>query len=603
MGEWGNCTEGNDTDCTQYQFRNVFCEQVLANNMPSLVDVEQCQADLGEAPVAVKVCDEVIADEFLVEGGGDPTSPRYHIGPWTGCSVICGDGIRTREVTCYKKTEEGEVEVLEAGDCSAAKPATEEPCSNDEPCTPVDWIITDVTTCEGTCGLTHRSMHAICTDAEGTAVPDNETERCSAAELPELTEPCEDVQPSAAACAPSWWAAQWSDCSSKCADVKGVQTRLVFCGTLAEDGTIANTTEDSCQAELKYNATQPCTGTEECTGMWYASSWGSCSQECGGGKKTRKVFCIKGGKAVAPDQCVEDQKFMEEDDCNEAPCGESSGIGEGSGGTDDECEYYDDWWIFGSGNGSSPVGEEEGLVAVPAGATGAEEGSGEGSGAKEIDLSLFSRRCKPPPVEPCANATYGCCPDGFFAATGPFNEGCAEYRTCEDTQFGCCRDGATVAPGPKFEGCPPTQCEDSLFGCCNDGETAASGHGEASKCDENKSCKAGKWGCCPDGRTWAQGPKKQGCFVCPEGVFVCDSCDKTEFGCCPDLQNAATGPSFEGCPDEEGSGAYEDCTLTEFGCCPDGLTKAKGENFKGTKILFIFKTYTLLEKLGIFSCI
>ena len=53
-------------------------------------------------------------------------------------------------------------------------------------------------------------------------------------------------------------------------------------------------------------------------------------------------------------------------------------------------------------------------------------------------------------------------------------------------------------------------------------------------------------------RTFSQGPKKQGCFTCPEEVFLCDSCEKTEFGCCPDLQNAAAGPEFEGCPDEDG---------------------------------------------------
>jgi hypothetical protein len=56
-----------------------------------------------------------------------------------------------------------------------------------------------------------------------------------------------ELQHQVKACAPSWWAAQWSECSSKCEDVEGVQTRLVLCGTLAEDGTIANTTEDSCQ--------------------------------------------------------------------------------------------------------------------------------------------------------------------------------------------------------------------------------------------------------------------------------------------------------------------------------------------------------------------
>ena len=81
-------------------------------------------------------------------------------------------------------------------------------------------------------------------------------------------------------------------------------------------------------------------------------------------------------------------------------------------------------------------------------------------------------------------------------------------------------------------------------------------------------------------RTFAQGPKKQGCFICPEEVFLCDSCEKTEFGCCPDLQSAPAGPEFEGCPDEDGE-IYEDCTLTEYGCCPDGLTRSKGLNFKG----------------------
>ena len=53
-------------------------------------------------------------------------------------------------------------------------------------------------------------------------------------------------------------------------------------------------------------------------------------------------------------------------------------------------------------------------------------------------------------------------------------------------------------------------------------------------------------------RTFSQGPKKQGCFTCPDEVFHCDACEKTEFGCCPDLQNAAAGPEFEGCPDEDG---------------------------------------------------
>ena len=57
----------------------------------------------------VQVCDEEIEDDFSPED----TGPTYFAGPWTGCSVICGDGIKTREVTksgmntiCLKREEE-----------------------------------------------------------------------------------------------------------------------------------------------------------------------------------------------------------------------------------------------------------------------------------------------------------------------------------------------------------------------------------------------------------------------------------------------------------------------------------------------------------------
>lgn len=57
------------------------------------------------------------------------------------CSVICGDGIKTREVTCYKKTEEGGIEELEESECSGSQPALEEECSNEMSCEAADWIV------------------------------------------------------------------------------------------------------------------------------------------------------------------------------------------------------------------------------------------------------------------------------------------------------------------------------------------------------------------------------------------------------------------------------------------------------------------------------
>ena len=124
--------------------------------------------------VFYKECDAEIEDDFAEEDQG----PQYFAGPWTGCSTICGDGVKTREVTCYKKTEEGGIEVLEEGECSGTKPNIEEPCTNENSCEAADWILSDKSTCEGVCGLTHASMHAICADGTGQQVPEDEEERC-----------------------------------------------------------------------------------------------------------------------------------------------------------------------------------------------------------------------------------------------------------------------------------------------------------------------------------------------------------------------------------------------------------------------------------------
>ena len=82
--------------------------------------------------------------------------------------------------------------MLEEGECSGKKPELEEPCSNENSCEAADWIVSgaclgqrwiflnlpstdsfmspDKSSCEGVCGLTHSSMHAICADGTGQQV-------------------------------------------------------------------------------------------------------------------------------------------------------------------------------------------------------------------------------------------------------------------------------------------------------------------------------------------------------------------------------------------------------------------------------------------------
>ena len=125
-----------------------------------------------------------------------------------------------------------------------------------------------------------------------------------------------------------------------------------------------------------------------------------------------------------------------------------------------ECkEFYDDFWIYGSDNETTTDAPDED-----------DTGSGSGSGEGEEELSkeelqaLFGpQRCKPEPVEPCQNSTFGCCPDGFHSANGPFDAGCDPITTCQDTKYGCCKDGVSPAQGMGFEGCQPANCQESLW--------------------------------------------------------------------------------------------------------------------------------------------
>ena len=149
---------------------------------------------------------------------------------------------------------------------------------------------------------------------------------------------------------------------------------------------------------------------------------------------------------MAPTECPEDLKPLEEDDCDNNCTISDDGSGDNATeviskrrakvdvmviqvatGDPEECEYYDDWWIFGEEDGSS--GEEDdaddeedpefrrrkrrqaegsgsgdGEDAGDAGDAGGggngtvADGEGGNSTKKEIDLSIFSKRCKPEKV-------------------------------------------------------------------------------------------------------------------------------------------------------------------------------------------------------------
>lgn len=55
---------------------------------------------------------------------------------------MCGEGKQTRKVTCYKKNDEGKIEVLDDSACEGEVPEREKPCEL-RPCAGLDWVISE----------------------------------------------------------------------------------------------------------------------------------------------------------------------------------------------------------------------------------------------------------------------------------------------------------------------------------------------------------------------------------------------------------------------------------------------------------------------------
>ncbi len=155
-GNWSSCesaSSGNsssaDEECPAFQFRNVYCERIVSKGVSALVPDDDCirEEKAGEKPEASKSCSEDEQDQDEVEADH---GPRYHAGPWGGCSALCGTGVRKRTVTCFKRQNDT-IEAIETGECEAVgleAPEAEEECESGEAsCKIVDWVVTDWTSC------------------------------------------------------------------------------------------------------------------------------------------------------------------------------------------------------------------------------------------------------------------------------------------------------------------------------------------------------------------------------------------------------------------------------------------------------------------------
>ncbi|MEM9073086.1 MAG: thrombospondin type-1 domain-containing protein [Myxococcota bacterium] len=119
-----------------------------------------------------------------------------------------------------------------------------------------------------------------------------------------------------AACTYSWQVGAFGTCSEPCGD--GIRTRPVTCTLDANGATVA---DSFCDASSRPAGTQAC-NLGACTYSWQTGAFGMCSEPCGDGTQMRPVTCISDltGMVVAEALCDAGARPAGSQGCNLGAC-------------------------------------------------------------------------------------------------------------------------------------------------------------------------------------------------------------------------------------------------------------------------------------------
>ncbi|XP_054290364.1 A disintegrin and metalloproteinase with thrombospondin motifs 20-like [Macrosteles quadrilineatus] len=293
VGEWAPCSV---TCGTGERVRPYWCQ--LGNQLVTAPDV--CGRDIPHHKEACRKED----------------CASWVVGDWSPCSVTCGVGMATRSVMCSIQ-----------GQCSSSsKPAVTDtcilhPCSlqHENAINSIDyhryiWRTEDWQPCSVTCGEGMKRRSLVCYDEVARKVTDSNY--CTHLEQPSTESGCMEH-----ACA-SWRVGEWGPCSATCG--QGVESRAVACMTDSREVDPRECT--SSRPEDQRACLTQCQDKPPNTFKWRTGAWTECSEECGGGKRTRMVVCQDEAGVITSDvtQC-RDAKPVSSITCNTQPCNHDAG--------------------------------------------------------------------------------------------------------------------------------------------------------------------------------------------------------------------------------------------------------------------------------------
>ncbi|XP_031148578.1 ADAMTS-like protein 3 isoform X1 [Sander lucioperca] len=218
--------------------------------------------------------------------------PRWEQGPWTQCSVSCGEGgggWQDRSVMCVEEDTHGQFSQVEEWKCThSPRPTTRQTC-NTFACP--QWVAMDWSQCTVTCGRGLRYRVVLCIDHRGQHIGG-----CEASLKPHVKEDC--LVPIAC---------------HKPRESLPVEAKVPW-------------------LKQAHELEEQHTATEEPT--FVPGPWSPCSATCGPGRQTREVKCrvllsfTKTEVDLPEEECGEDRPQLERP-CNQGPCAKVPGVSAG----------------------------------------------------------------------------------------------------------------------------------------------------------------------------------------------------------------------------------------------------------------------------------
>ncbi|GMH52349.1 hypothetical protein TrLO_g4395 [Triparma laevis f. longispina] len=203
---------------------------------------------------------------------------------WSACSEDCGEGTKTRTVTCFNIATATPTSVADSYclGVNLVKPDTSQSCyvqSCSTTCGPDSipcsgyWAVTQWSSCDKNCGYGTKTRTVSCLK---TSNDQSTNDRNCFGNRPSEVADCNAFD-----CA-KYEVGEWGECDVTCGD--GVEKRSVDC-----KDHLGRIVEGECDFLVRPSEEKPC--YDQPCAHWHRGMWSDCGKTCGGGIQERSVEC------------------------------------------------------------------------------------------------------------------------------------------------------------------------------------------------------------------------------------------------------------------------------------------------------------------------